>query len=126
MRAHKNILEWIVFGVSAVAIAGILAMLVTMGVTSEDRPPLLRITVGAPVAIGDAHRVPVEVKNDGGATAEGVNIEVALLSGTKVVESGELTIAFVPRGSTRKGWVTFHNDPRQFAIKARASGFNEP
>lgn len=126
MRAHKNLLEWIVFGISAVAIAAVLAVLVTTGVTSEDRPPLLQITVGAPVAIGDAHRVPVAVKNDGDATAEGVNIEVALLSGEQVVESGELMIAFVPRGSTRKGWVTFRNDPRRFTVKARASGFNEP
>lgn len=126
MKPHKNILEWIVFGISAVAIAGVLTILITTAPSSPGQPPLLQISVGTPTAAGDTHRVPVLVKNAGDQTAENAQIEVMLKSGEEVVESGELTIAFVPRGSSRKGWVTFHHDPRRFTIVARASGFNEP
>ncbi|HYK02966.1 MAG TPA: hypothetical protein VE974_14495 [Thermoanaerobaculia bacterium] len=126
MKQRKNMLEWVVFGVSVVAIAAVVAALLTGRHASGETPPRLEVRTGAPVAIAGSYRVPVTVENSGDRTAEGAHIEVALTSGEEIVERGELTIAFVPRGSTRNGWVTFRNDPRRFTIVARATGFNEP
>ncbi len=126
MKQRKNMLEWLVFGVSAVAIAAVLTALLAGGKPTGDSPPMLKVTVGAPLVIASGYRVPVIVENSGDRTAEDAHIEVALTDGEQVVERGELTIAFVPRGSRRDGWVTFHRDPRRFTIVARAAGFNEP
>lgn len=126
MKQRKNILEWIVFGVSVVAIAAVLAALLTGGNASGDAPPLLNVRAGDPAAVAGSYRVPVTVENSGDRTAEEAHIEVVLTNGAEIVERGELTIAFVPRGSTRNGWVTFRNDPRRFTVVARATGFNEP
>ena len=125
MKQRKNMLEWAVFGVSAVAIAAVLTALLA-GIPSGDAPPSLNVTVGAPAAVAGSYRLPVIVENRGDRTAEDAHIEVALTEGEQVMERGELTIAFVPRGSKREGWVTFRHDPRRFTIVARATGFNEP
>jgi uncharacterized protein (TIGR02588 family) len=126
MKQRKNMLEWAVFGVSVVAIAAVLTALLTGGSNSGDTPPQLIVTVGAPAPVANSYRVPVTVENSGDRTAEDAHIEVSLTRGQETVERGELTIAFVPRGSTRTGWMTFHHDPRLFTIVARATGFNEP
>jgi uncharacterized protein (TIGR02588 family) len=126
MKQRKNVLEWVVFGVSAIAIAAVLTALLLGGTTSGDSPPSLKVSVGAPAAVADSYRVPVVVENTGDRTAEDAHVEVVLTDGEQVVERGELTIAFVPRGSRREGWVTFRHDPRRFTIVARATGFNEP
>lgn len=65
--------------------------------------------------------------NRGEQTAEGVHIEVLTMRDGKEQESGEFEIAFLPRHSSRKGWVTFQTDPRTAEqIQARVLGFEKP
>jgi uncharacterized protein (TIGR02588 family) len=67
------------------------------------------------------------VTNQGDETAEGVQIEVVLESDGKEQESAQFEIAFLPRHSTREGWVTFETDPRTVdEMKARVLGFEKP
>lgn len=69
--------------------------------------------------------VPVSAINRGDETAQGVQIEVTLESGGK--ETASFEIAFLPRHSTRKGWVTFKTDPRSVEqMQARVLGFEKP
>ena len=71
--------------------------------------------------------VPVSVTNRGDETAQGVHIEVTLESGGKEQENADFEIAFLPRHSTRKGWVTFKTDPRSVEqMQARVLGFEKP
>ena len=126
MKPHKNALEWTVFAASAVVIAGVVALLVWNGTAAHDQPPLLRIRTGEPVADGEVFRVPVEVRNEGDRTAEGAQIEILLLRDGQAIERAELMLPFVPRHSSRSGWVTFRHDPRCCAITARAVGYNAP
>ena len=71
--------------------------------------------------------IPVEVTNLGDQTAEGVIVELALERGGEQPEQGEFEIAFVPRGSTRQGWVAFETDPRDAQkITARVRGYEQP
>jgi uncharacterized protein (TIGR02588 family) len=72
--------------------------------------------------------VPVTVTNHGDETAEGITIEVTAENAGAGVEPvrGELTIAFLPRRSTREGWVTFQQDPRSTRLIARVLGYEKP
>lgn len=71
--------------------------------------------------------MPVSVTNQGDETAEGVQVEVVLESDGKEQESAEFEIAFLPRYSTREGWITFGTDPRTVdQMKARVLGFEKP
>jgi uncharacterized protein (TIGR02588 family) len=126
MKVKKNALEWIVFAVSALLIAGVVASLVLETVRSNEHPPHLRIRIGEAVEAAGAFRLPVEVVNEGDITAEQARIEVILESDGEALERAELTIAFVPRKSKREGWVTFRRDPRCCEVVARAAGFEKP
>ncbi|MCA1604194.1 MAG: hypothetical protein LC775_01620, partial [Acidobacteria bacterium] len=70
--------------------------------------------------------VPVTVINHGDETAEGVRIEVVLDGGVGERARGELDVAFLPRHSTREGWVTFEQDPSKGQLKARVLGYQRP
>jgi uncharacterized protein (TIGR02588 family) len=126
VKLHKNWLEWVVFAVSAVIVIGCVAALAMSAVRSGKEPPDVTVEVGVPSRGASGYRVPVEVRNDGDETAEGVTIEVALVSGGEEVERGEFTLAFLPRKSRREGWVVFHRDPACCTLRARPLGFEKP
>lgn len=124
---EKNWLEWIVFAVSLVLVVSTLGYLVHDGATLGDAPPSIEIVLDTPQPRLNYFVVPVSVTNRGDETAETVQIEVVLESGGKELESGEFEIAFLPRRSTREGWVTFQTDPRtKGQLKARVLGFEKP
>ena len=126
-RVEKNWLEWIVFGVGLLLVASTLSYLVYDGATAADTPPDVEVNLGEPQPGGVGFLVPVTVFNRGGQTAEGVSVEVVLeTGGAPGEERGEFTVAFLPRGGTREGWVSFRSDPRAGRLTARAPGYEQP
>jgi uncharacterized protein (TIGR02588 family) len=115
-----------VFAASLALVATILAALVFDAAGSGRQPPALVVKLGRPERAGATFRVPVLVENRGDTTAEQGTVEVLLQSGTRVVERAEVGFAFVPRGSSRRGWVTFRQDPACCELLARPLGFREP
>ena len=124
-KINKNWLEWTVFGVSAVLIALVIGFLIFESATIGDALPDIQVQTGKPEARTDHFAVPLEVKNKGDQTAEGVHIEVVLRAGGKE-ERADLEIAFLPRRGTREAWVTFKSDPRQGTLEARVLGYEKP
>ncbi|HLM57124.1 MAG TPA: hypothetical protein VK422_13495 [Pyrinomonadaceae bacterium] len=126
-RVEKNWLEWVVFGVGLALVASTLGFLVYDGATTEDTPAEIEVRLGEPRRAGQSFLVPVTVVNGGGQTAEGVTIEVTLEGAAACEpERGEFTVAFLPRRSTREGWVAFSTDPRAGKLTARALGYEKP
>ena len=126
-KVEKNWLEWVVFGVGLLLVVSTLAYLVYDGATAADTPPDVEVRLGEPRPGGAGFRVPVTIVNRGGQTAGAVSVEVVLEgTGAPEPERGEFTVAFLPRGGTREGWVSFRSDPRAGRLTARASGYEQP
>ena len=126
-KVEKNWLEWLVFGVGLLLVGSTLAYLVYDGVTSADAPPEVEVRLGEPRPGGAGFLVPVTLFNRGGRTAEGVSVEVVLEGGGAAEpERSEFSVAFLPRGGTREGWVAFRSDPRAGRLTARAHGYEQP
>ena len=126
-KLEKNWLEWTVFIIGLILIVSALGYLAYDGATLGDAPPRLEVRTGTPQQHPSNYIIPVSITNHGDQTAEGVQIEVVLLSGGEEKERAEFTVAFVPRGSTREGWVAFQTDPRAAEqIKARVLGYEKP
>ena len=121
----KNWLEWTVFAFSALLIVGVLSFLIYESATIGNSPPDIHVQVGTPEARAGYFAVPIEAKNNGDHTAEGVHIEVVLKTGNKE-ETGDFQIAFLPRRGSREAWVTFKSDPRQGTLEARVLGYEKP
>ena len=115
------------FAASLVLVLSTLGYLVYDGATLGDSPAKIEFQLGQPQPHSNHFMVPVKVINRGDETAEGVHIEVTLESGGKEQESAEFDLAFLPRHSTREGWVTFKTDPRSVEqMQARVLGFETP
>ncbi|NHC33206.1 hypothetical protein [Scytonema millei] len=126
-KLEKNWLEWIVFVISLILVLFTLGYIVYDGATLGETPPNIELQLDRPQPQGDRFIVPVTATNRGDETAETVQIEVTLNNDGKEAETAEFEIAFLPRHSTRRGWVTFQTDPRTVEqIEARVLGFEKP
>ena len=125
-RKHKHPLEWIVFGVSLVLVAGTVGFLAWDAARGEDSPAALSVELGPPEPRAGVWAVPVTVHNRGDMTAEGVRVEVTLEAPGTQVETADFEAAFVPRRSKREGWVTFRSDPARGRLRGRAVGYENP
>ncbi len=126
-KLEKNWLEWIVFVISLILVLFTLGYIVYDGATLGETPPNIELQLGQPQPQSDRFIVPVTATNRGDETAETVQIEVTLNSSGKEAETSQLEIAFLPRHSTRRGWVTFQTDPRTVEqMQARVLGFEKP
>ncbi len=126
-KLEKNWVEWIVFGVGLALVVSTLSYLAYDALTMSDAPPSIEVRVGEPQQRPHNFVVPVTIINHGDQTAEGVQIEVVLESNNEEKERGEFALAFLPRRSTREGWVSFQTDPRTVErVKARVMGYEKP
>jgi uncharacterized protein (TIGR02588 family) len=126
-KLEKNWLEWIVFTLSLVLVVFTLGYIVYDGATVGETPPNIELQLGQPQPQSDRFIVPVTATNRGDETAETVQIEVILTNGGQEEETSQFEIAFLPRHSTRRGWVTFQTDPRTVEqMQARVLGFEKP
>lgn len=125
-RVEKNELEWIVFAVSLVVVLGTVGLLAYDMVQGESSPPELVVELGPPRRQAQGWAVPVTVRNVGGETAEGAQVEVTLAVPGRPVERGEIDMAFVPADSRREGFVTFTADPARGRLAGRVVGFEKP
>lgn len=123
---QKNWIEWLVFSLSAILVAGVLGFLIFTSLTLGDAPPDLKIHLSPAQPEGKYFRVPVKIKNDGDQTAEGVQIEVVFNAGKPTEETATFEAAFLPRHSSREGAVIFKTDPRKGKLEARVLGYEKP
>jgi uncharacterized protein (TIGR02588 family) len=126
-KPKKNWLEWAVFALSLALVLSTLAYLAYDAATMTDAPPSIEVSTGEPQQRPHNFIVPVTLTNHGDQTAEGVVVEVVLESGGEEKERAEFAVAFLPRRSTREGWVAFQTDPRTVErTKARVLGYEKP
>lgn len=126
MKASKNWVEWLVFGVSLALVLFVLALLFVDARRSDGDSPRFRIEAGSAISEPPFFRVPIRVHNDGDETAEQVRIEATLRRGSEEVERADFTLAFLPRRSHRDGSVIFKTDPRGLELEVRPVGFEQP
>ena len=97
---RQNWLEWVVLGVSAAVVIGLVGFLIVDGITDEGRPPAPRVTLiaeAAYVAPG-AWILPATVTNDGDRAAEQLVLRAtAMVDG--VEEENEVTVDYLPPGT---------------------------
>ncbi|HYE16281.1 MAG TPA: hypothetical protein VD968_17720 [Pyrinomonadaceae bacterium] len=126
-RVEKNWIEWAVFGIGLLLVAGTLGFLIYDGATQSGEPPTVEVRLGEPRPTGHNFTVPVTVFNRGDETAEGVTVEVTLEAGGGAEpERSEFTVAFLPRRASREGWVAFSTDPRSGRLTPRVLGYEKP
>jgi uncharacterized protein (TIGR02588 family) len=123
----KNLLEWIVFGVSLLLIMAILGYLGYQAYIYEPSPPDIEVKYRPDPSENAPHRYHISIVNTGSETAEEVVVELALQKDGEELETAELQIPFAPKESKREGWVTFKTDPASAdSVVARVMSYKKP
>ena len=131
-KLQKNALEWSVFALSLLLVGATLWYLVRETLTAQESPPHIALKLGKPQLLQNLSKeapsfiVSVEATNKGWQTAEGVHIEVELQRGKEEPQTADFEIAFLPRNSSREGWVAFKGKPENINLSARVLGYEIP
>lgn len=124
---RKNVLEWTVFGASLTLVLTILGYLIYHTIIYTPGSPDLYITYVHDPSTNAPHRYFLRVKNEGQETAEEVQIEMVLEQNGKELEVAAMTIPYVPKKSTREGWVIFSKNPSEAdTLYARVVSYKRP
>jgi len=118
--------EWVVAAVGLLLVVGSIAFMIYEGIWGDHSPPAVRIQLDSIAETENGYLVRFRASNSGGSTAEGLTIEGQLSRDDQNIETGETTLDYLPSHSERKGGLFFKQDPRQFELKMRALGYEEP
>lgn len=119
-RSHPSrtpLAEWSVGGLGLLAVAAMLAVLMTEAVAGGREPPLLTIAAGRAEQTAAGWRLPVQVRNGGDRTASGVQIE-----GDLGEETAQATLEHVPAQGSADAGLMFAADPRG-RVRLRVTGY---
>jgi uncharacterized protein (TIGR02588 family) len=118
--------EWVVAGIGLVLVAGVIGFLLYEAFSGNRLPPDVKLSVESVVQIRNGYLVKITAVNEGGQTAEGVDIEGELTTGTESLERSRTTIDYLPPRSEKKAGLFFTRDPRQLDLQVRPLGYEEP
>ena len=123
--AQRTTAEWVTFAISC-AVLLVVAGLVVLDMAGSNDPPAPTATQAGPVRTSGNHFfVPVEVVNDGDATAANVQVTAELVIGTQSY-SGDQTIDFLGGGERAELAFSFDEDPAQGELGIRVSSYAVP
>ena len=116
----KNVVEWGMVLLGGAIVLFTFGYLIFKIIGGADKPPDLRVTLGAPETQGDLVLVPVEVTNEGGSVAQKATIEVCAGD----AECAQLDFPFVPHQAVRKGQLGF-SAPLAGPLRSRVMSYRE-
>ena len=123
----KNKVEWGVFFISFLLVLSVCGYLVYSDFRSNASPPAINVKIIKVETQNRGYLMELELENTGDQTAENILIEIALTETDRTIETSEFQIAFLPRHSKRRGFVTFRTNPQAAgAIIPRVLGFEAP
>ena len=123
---NRRRLEAVAAVIGAVLAIGTFGVIVYEGVTSSDRPPLVELRAERVQAFEGGFLVEVAIRNAGDRAAADLTIEGLLNRGGSTVETSEMLLDYLPSSSSRRGGLYFRNDPADYELVLRASGYREP
>lgn len=119
--------EQITVTVSSLIVIALLGLICFLWVTQNDEPPIITVTQTAPAfGTGGQYYVPYSVSNEGGDTADSVQILAELKIGGEAIETAEQEIDFLSGSEQADGMFIFENDPAQGELTIKSTGYRLP
>lgn len=124
-RATRSGAEWVTFGVS-LAVLLLVALLIVLQVGESKEPALPTVIKTGPVEkAGDRWLVPVEIRNEGGETAESVKVMASLEIEGETLESDQ-EVEFLAKGESAEVAFLFEKDPASGELEVTVAGYSIP
>lgn len=119
--------EWVSLAAASVLLSGVIGLVGYLWANDQQRQPaILQVTRSATRQSQGQFYVPFEVTNQGGETAEMVQVVAELQINGVTVESGEQILNFLSSQETASGAFVFTRAPQQGALVIRVASYQEP
>ncbi|MGY2081003.1 hypothetical protein [Modestobacter sp. SYSU DS0657] len=118
--------EYALGALGALVVLLVLGFLVHQAVFVRDSGPRLSVTTSVAEQVGDGWAVPFEVVNDGGTTAEQVQVTGVLTRDGEEVQQATATIDYVAPHSRQSGALLFSVDPGSGSLEVRPTAYTTP
>jgi uncharacterized protein (TIGR02588 family) len=127
-QAPRSTAEWVSLGISSILLTGVIGLVIYTWTASEHQQPPEVSVVSSPEVreAGGQFYVPFTVTNEGGGTAESVQIIAELSIDGEVEETGEQQIDFLSGGETEEGAFIFTRDPQAGDLVVRVASYKLP
>lgn len=124
---RRSLAERVSFGISLSIVGLIVGLVCYAWITGDNNPPVLSITTDSNIRqVNQQYYIPFTVNNDGGETAESVEIVANLLFKDQITETGRQQIDFLSREEKRSGEFIFSHDPQQGELTIRVASYKLP
>lgn len=115
--------EYAMGGLGGLLVLLLIVFLTYQAVAVRETGPELGVEITAVEQAGTGYEVHVRVRNDGGATAETVQLSGQLTRDGRQVEEASATIGYVPPESRRDAVLVFSTDPRDGELTVGPEGY---
>ncbi|MGY1844570.1 hypothetical protein [Modestobacter sp. SYSU DS0875] len=118
--------EYALGACGALVVLLVLGFLVHQAVVVRDSGPRLSVATSAVEQVDGGWAVPFEVLNDGGTTAEQVQVTGVLSRDGQDVQQATATIDYVAPHSRQSGALLFSVDPGSGTLEVRPAAYTTP
>lgn len=118
--------EWGAASIGIVLLAGSVLFSVQRGLRHGDSPPDIVVTPTAVTEVSQGYLVRFTAENRGAMAAAGVRVEGEVRRADGTNETADVTLDYLPAGSTRTGGLIVRSDPRAGNLVLRAVGYHKP
>lgn len=125
-KPGTSVTEWMVAGISSVALLSVLSYLVLDGLSGRNGTAQIVVLPLEVAATEGGYVVEFAAANRAGQSVAAVEIKGELRSGDEVVEESSATLDYIPQKSQRKGALIFRRNPEAHDLRLFASGYSEP
>ena len=126
-KPQRTLPEWITLSVSLSILFGLIGLVIYDWFLTREEPAILEVySRGKVREINQKFYVPFEVQNQGGSTAEAVQVIAELKIADNVEESGEQQIDFLSGGEQEAGEFIFKNNPKTGQLIIRVASYKTP
>lgn len=126
-RPPRSTAEWWTFGIALALVAAVVGVVFVSWAVGPSGPPELRVERSGPVTRdGAAHRVPFEVRNEGGEAAAAVQVVAELTIDGRIEGEGEQSIGFLSGGERERGAFLFPKDPALGELTISVASYARP
>ena len=126
-KPQRSLAELVTFGIALFILAIIISLVGYIWLNEDDKPPILSVSQKQIIReVKGQFYVPFEIVNNGGETAESVQIVAELQIAGKVVETAEQQIDFLSTSEKEEGAFIFSQNPRQGKLILRVASYKLP
>jgi uncharacterized protein (TIGR02588 family) len=105
----------------------IISLIIYSWVTGDNNPPVVTVRVGGEIRqVENQYYVPFAVTNQGGKTAEFVEVTAELKVADQITETGMQQIDYLSSGEEQTGEFIFSYDPNRGKLNLRVASYKSP